>query len=825
MKYILSAFLIFISAFFINAPFKITGNKNNLHTESPSEPYEKFMLQRTYPNDVFDVAAYRTALNSTVLNSIHQRSAQPHWILEGPSNTGGRFNCIAVNPLNDDVMYAGSANGGVWKTSNHGFSWTPVFDSIPYQAIGAIAINPLDTNEIWVGTGDLNISGTMYLGNGVYKSNNGGTSWTYTGLSDCLIVSAIVFNPNTPGEVLVSTMGNFFAHDNNRGIYKTTNSGLTFTQTLLVNDSTGIIEMLPHPVNASVVFATSFTRIKNNNSSLSSGTEVYVYRSGDFGQTWNILSGGLPNGSTHQRLGIAICKNSPSTMYALYSTSDYSIPELYKSTNGGNTWSLVNIGFMDTNDYGRFGWYFGKIYVDPTNEDVLYIPGVRLLQSMDGGLSWNNINQTPVHADGHFMQFTSSNEFIYCTDGGIYETFDGGSLWNDIEEIPNNQFYAITENKNNPGEYAGGVQDNGTVFGNASVINNFTDIYGGDGFTVAYTSNQFLLYSESQNGNIVYDDNFPSSFQSVDKDTNQNYNWHTPYFISHFGEDTLYFAGQRVMRIDAAPYGNYTNISPVLHDPNSSSSVSNISTINQSKLSAGILYAGTADGKVWNTLNGGISWNDITPFQGISYYVTRVMPSPNDAATAYVTRSGYRRNDNTPLIYKTSNDGSTWTNISGDLPQMAVNDIEIYPGSEDLIFIANDAGVYYTENGGLHWERLGKGMPYVAVLDIELNLANNKIIAGTFGRSIYTIDVMQIVTATNFKNQDISFSLFPNPVSDFLIIKSDSQIETASVYNITGEIMLTFTGNSIAVDKLAPGKYFVKIHHGEKRTVKGFVKI
>ena len=783
------------------------------------------MLQRTYPNKTFDIKAYQAALNSAFTQTQNKRlSNQQSWTLEGPGNIGGRFNCIAVNQLDANVMYAGSANGGIWKTNDKGNTWSPIFDQIAYQAIGAITINPNDTNEIWVGTGDLNISGTMYSGNGVYKSLNAGQTWTYVGLADSYVVSAIIFNPSNSNEVLVGTMGNSFNKDDNRGIYKTINGGLSFVQTNFVNDSTGIIDMVQNPVNPSIIYASSFSRIRTQSVSLIYGTEVYVYKSTDFGQTWNVLSGGLPNGIQHQRLGIAISKSSPDILYALYSTSDLTYPQLYKTTDGGANWLAVYKDQFNEYAYGSFGWYFGKIYVNPNDPNILYIPGVELQYCTDGGTTWSVLTPNNVHVDGHFMYFASSTDIIYCTDGGLYRTTNGGVSWDDIENIPNNQFYAVTENKNNTGEYAGGVQDNGSMYGNASGINNFTRLYGGDGFTVAYTNNPSLLYTETQYGNIVYDDNFPSSFTGIAMDYNQRYNWHTPYFISSFSDDTLFFAGQQVMRIDGAPYGTYNIISPVLHDSASPARVSNISTINQSKLVSSILYAGTADGNVWNTLDGGITWNEITPFLGNSYYVTRVMPSPHNSETAYVTRSGYRDNDNTPLVFKTINNGTSWTNISGDLPLLAVNDIVIYPGNENIIFIANDAGVYITTNAGINWERVGNNMPYVAVLDIHLNYNASKIIAGTFGRSMYTINVVDIINRLPTINNNFEVSIYPNPASDFLYINTTTEIDEVRVYNIQGALLINSKSKSFDISKLPAGNYFVKILIGGKKISKKLLK-
>jgi len=802
-------------------PTTSESSRREVNMENPEEPYEDFILQRTYPNSTFEINTYRQALNDAAERAVMERNSQStasvSWQLEGPGNIGGRFNCLAVDPTNSTIMYAGSANGGVWKTIDDGATWSPITDALPYSAIGAIAINPNNSNEIWIGTGDVNISGTMYAGNGVYKSTDAGLTWTYLGLSNTYVVSSIVFNSANTNEVLIGTMGNAFNRDNNRGMYRTANSGVTFTNTLFLNDSTGVIDMVQHPSQPSTVYCSSFSRIRTDRESLLFGTEVYVYKSTDFGQTWSVLSGGLPNGNTHQRLGIAISASSPNTLYALYSTSDGSTyPELYKTTNGGTSWSPVNISSFDMSAYGAFGWYFGKIYVDPNNANNLFIPGVDLQGSTDGGLNWNMI--TPpwwlyeVHADGHFLHFNSSNDMIYCTDGGMNRTYDGGTNWIDIENIPVNQFYAVTENPHNLGQYAGGVQDNGTMYGNASVINNFTRIYGGDGFTVQYDPNPSLLYTETQYGNIVFDDAFPTgNWQSIDMDPNQSYNWHTPYFTSKHSSSTLFYGGQQVMRIDGSPYGAALAISPSLVDPQSPWRVKYITTIHQSDLDSNILYAGTADGRVWNSLDYGSTWSNVSPFQSSTYYVTRVMTSPNNSSTAYVTRSGYRANDNTPLIFKTIDNGSTWANISGNLPALAVNDILIAQGDENSIFIANDAGVYYTTDGGVNWSRLGNDLPFVAVLDIHFNHNQSRLIAGTFGRSIYSID-LQTITGVASVNSVSEVNVYPNPSTDWCTFSAETTVISVELYSLSGSLVKSESGSRISVSELPAGVYFAEVH-------------
>ncbi|MGL4596480.1 MAG: T9SS type A sorting domain-containing protein, partial [Bacteroidia bacterium] len=332
------------------------------------------------------------------------------------------------------------------------------------------------------------------------------------------------------------------------------------------------------------------------------------------------------------------------------------------------------------------------------------------------------------------------------------------------------------------------------------------------------------VYTETQNGNIVFDDFFPNgNWQSINMDPNQFYAWHTPYLLSAHNPATLYYGGQQVARITGAPYGNTTNISPSLVDPQSPSRVRVITTIHESPLDQNVLYAGTADGKVWNSLDYGVNWNDVTPFQSSSYYVTRVQTSPNNLATAYVTRSGYRSNDNTPLVFKTTDNGATWTDVSGNLPALAVNDILVMPGDENSLFVANDAGVYYTTDAGVNWQRLGTGMPFVAVLDIHFNSNQSEIIAGTFGRSIYTTDI-SFITGNAVPNATANISLFPNPTSDFLQVQTSKKMDWLHVYDLSGKLVLTSTTTSTSVAGLASGVYVAEVVAGETVSRMKFVK-
>ena len=347
---------------------------------------------------------------------------------------------MAIDPGNSNVMFVGNASGGVFKTTDGGNNWFPVFDQQPFLAIGAITIDPSNHETIWVGTGDLNISGYPFIGDGVYKSIDGGINWTHMGLEAQSIVSKIIVDPSNTDIIYASTMGIPFFESTDRGLYKSTDGGLTWTKKLFVSENAGVIDMVMNPANPQVIYASSWNRIRNNETSMVYGPDSHIYKTTDGGNNWTILSNGLPSFTTC-RIGLAMSVQNPDKLYAMIVDTTFFLQGVYKTTNGGAAWTNAT-GNFDNGLFGGQGWYFGKIFVNPQNDNEIYLPGVDLQKSTNGGTTWSPA--TPpwwtyeVHADGHYMDFIDGNTFFYCTDGGMYKTTDNCATWTDAEDIPNN---------------------------------------------------------------------------------------------------------------------------------------------------------------------------------------------------------------------------------------------------------------------------------------------------------------------------------------------------------------------------------------------------
>jgi photosystem II stability/assembly factor-like uncharacterized protein len=798
---------------------------------------ERMLLQRSYPDPHFDLRAYHAG----VIEAARERDQASNtrsleWITQGPGNIGGRFNCIVAHPNDPDIIYAGAATGGVFKTTNGGVDWVPVFDEQPYLSIGCIALDPTDPNTVWVGTGDANISGLVYTGDGIYKSSDGGDTWTHMGLSEQHVLSSIVIDPGDPNVLYVGAMGNPFAHDNNRGLYKTMDGGANWEQVLFVSDQAGVIDLVMDPTNSSVLYASSFDRIRSNAERIAHGPGSRIWKTVDAGANWIVLSNGLPPFNVG-RIGITIYPSDPDILYACIADSTYHVQGVYKTTNGGSTWNALNTSDLD--NYGGFGWYFGKIHVNPGNPDQVYVLGVDSYTTSNGGFTWDLIAPEwwlyEVHADHHGMYFIDPQTILLCTDGGLYRTTNNCATWTDIDNIPVNQVYHAIENPHIPEEYWCGVQDNGTSKGAAINIDSWQRIWGGDGFLPAIDpENADVVYAESQYGNLVFSDDGGDNFQDGTSgiDFNDRVNWDMSYFISALDHTVLYCGTDKVYRMDNAPYGFWQPISDDLTDglDDDPDDMHTITTVAGSPLSPNVLYAGTADANVWASTNEGDDWTNVTGTLPVRY-VTAVTASPNEANTVYVTHSGYRDNEYIPHVHRSANNGGTWVDISGDLPQVGVNDILITPGIEQLLFVSTDVGVYYSNNGGLVWQRLGENMPLMPVFDIELSIDGTRLVASTFARSVQTIDItdLLIVSVSEGVAQADGPLVFPVPaVNEVNVQWPGHSVADYTVYNSAGERVATGRSTSsafrIAVNHLPKGGYVLELSAKEQRAVQRFVK-
>ena len=809
-------------------------------------PNDKWMQQRSYPNG-FNKTLFVKKMDE--LKTTRYANAQSKavdltlpWLLEGPGNIGGRFNVLKQHPTSSNTIFAGAANGGIFKTTNGGNTWNPIFDDLAYMAIGAIEFNPTNPNIMYVGTGDRNFGGGSHIGNGVYKTTDGGNTWSPSGLDQTGIVTKVIVDPATPNTVYAATLGNTYEKTNDRGVYKSTDGGATWNNILFISDSSGVIDMVMDPTNPNVLYASGYNRLNTFLSHRVYGPAAKVFKSTDGGATWNVLTGGLPT-TDESRIGLTIDPSNSNTVYALYVGTNLDIKDVYKSTDAGANWSPMNVhaAGVPTDMMGNFGWYFGAIYVNPYNSNNLIIGGVDMFQTTDGGLNWSqnvpNWWTYDVHADKHDVLFLDATSYIIATDGGLYKTTDSGNNWNDIENIPVTQFYHIAVDPLNIGTYGGGAQDNGTSEGNATAINAWQKLYGGDGFRLTYLKNDLgaKIY-QTQNGNIIWEDaGFNTTDVSPIVNSPDRTDWDTPYFINE--ETGELFVGTSKMQMMAnAPYGTYTDISGDLTkvglgQPNGQDRYHAIVEISGVDGNNDMIFAGTNDGLVWRGDRNGSTW-DWTNVTGTlpDRYVTEIKSSTNPDGAIYVCFSGYTNNDYSSYIYKTTDFGATWTDISGNLPNMPINDIEIPQGQyDDYLFAALDGGVYFTQDGGVNWDYVGVNLPLVTISDMEIDYVNQKLIAGTFSRSMFSYDISWIDNlGTDFTgvqtNKQVELNVYPNPVVNQLIIKT-SEKGNFNLYNANGKLVMNKTiSNNITelnVSQLPKGVYFYQLNNAKGKLIKG----
>lgn len=796
-------------------------------------PAEWLFTMREYPDFRTDVKTYAQAIGQAGAAAV-QRGANPGfsapWTVQGPGNIGARVNCIKVHPTNPNIIYIGYSQGGVWKTTNGGQTWLPIFDKQPFLAIGDIELDPQQPNVVYVGTGDLNISGYPFIGDGIWRSPNGGQTWQHLGLEDQRIVSKIIIRPDNSAVIYAATMGLPFERNNDRGVYFSINSGQTWQQVLHVSDSTGIIDMVMSPDDPDVIYAAAWDRIRNNQESLVSGNNARIWKTEDAGANWTMLEGGLPQ-EPMSRIGLSVSASNPNLVMAVYVNEDLEFQAIYKTVDGGVNWSVLPTEGLDPGFMGGFGWYFGKVFINPFNDDDIYVCGVGLWRSVDGGENW--FESTPpwwqydVHADKHDMAFPNAGTRLLATDGGLYRSNDSGFNWEKIENIPTSQFYRVAYNPFAPDWYYGGMQDNGTSGGNEDFINDWPRLFGGDGFqAVFHPDNENIFYFETQNGNIVGTNDGGGSYGSGDEgiEPDDRRHWDMQYILSRHDTEKMYTGTYRIYQ----SFGHLPFWFPISDDLTDGviygDRFHTISTLDESPLDPDLLYVGTTDGNVWRGNPDLGNWTDLST--GLpDRYVSSVKASPNVTNRVYVAHTGYKSNDFTAHLHRSDDQGDTWTAISGDLPNLAINDIHVLPGHQDsIMFVATDGGVYGTLNGGQHWERLGSGMPVIPVYDIDINPVKRTLIAGTYARSIMTFPLDSLQSDENVStfnpggSKQPTLIVTPNPANGLATLVTEhtsTQYETELIVaDLAGRILHEeqfkgFLRRETPVDtqNLAPGVY------------------
>ncbi|MBI1226825.1 MAG: T9SS type A sorting domain-containing protein [Bacteroidetes bacterium] len=810
-------------------------------------PNENFFLQRAYPDDFMDIKAYESGMaEARIMGSQRGIGFDAEWTVQGPGNIGARVNTMAVNPQNENIIFAGFSSGGLWRTIDAGQNWEPVFDTQTWPSIGVVTFDPTNPQTIYVGTGDPNISFYPMLGDGIYKSTDGGDTWTHIGLDAQRVITKIVVNPANPNIIFASSMGMPFIRDNERGLYRTTDGGANWQQVLFISDQAGVTDLVMDPFDPNVLYASGWDRVRSNQESTISGPGAKVFKTVDGGDTWTQLTNGLPSDNM-SRTGLAISKLTPGLVYSMFVGTDLELAGIFKTTDAGDNWEPIDIFGAEGSMSGQ-GWYFSQLRTSPTNDDELYLLGLELYRGYPELGFWEQLGPPwwtyEVHADKHDLVVTNSGNLYLATDGGAYKSMDAGNTWQDIENIPTTQFYRVAFNPHEPENYYGGAQDNGTTGGNANAPNDWPRIYGGDGFqAIFHPTDPLVFYAETQNGGLVVTDDGGGSFYDAKFgiDENDRRNWDMPVAMSNHNPEILYTGTYRMYRSTEGTIPFWEAISDDLTDglifnPRHH----NISAISESPLEPGLVYVGTSDGNVHRNDGDDFMWTNISA--GLpDRYVTDVEASPTNQNWVYVTHSGYRDNEFIPRVHRSTNQGQTWEDISSNLPNIAVNNLFVLPGHGDsVLFVATDAGIYATLNGGQEWSRLGTNMPYIPSFDLDWNPVQNTLIAGTFARSIMTYPIDSLLTqpVSAVKNnlaalKDLKIS--PNPATDKILVTaslaSADQVTELAIFDLHGRQFGTSKttqekqiNQSFEVGALPAGQYFLRLKSGDKVGVSRFIK-
>ncbi len=755
-----------------------------------TKPNDWFFNQRAYPVGKINHDVY---INSVKLAQLMKQEMKDdtYWEFAGPTNITGRISDVEMHPSDIETVYIGAATGGIFKSTDAGNNWVSIFDEALSLSIGDIAIAPSNQDIIYAGTGEANCGGgsQTYDGVGLYRSANAGDSWEHIGLEESRNIGRLVVHPSNPDFVYAAAMGSLFGDDPNRGIYKTTDAGQTWEQVLFVSDSTGGIDLIMHPDNPEILYAAMWERIRRPDRRSYGGQTCGIYKTEDGGDNWIQLSSGLPSpGNNVGRIGLDISKSDPNIVYAIYADKTGYFEGVYKTTNGGANWTQTNDGALD-NCYQSYGWWFGRIKVDPVDPDIAYVIGFDVYKTSNGGNSWNYIS-SGVHVDQHeiYIHPQDHNKLFLGNDGGFYTSSNGGNNWVWKNNLPITQFYTCEIDNQFPERLYGGTQDNGTNRTMTGALDDWAPIYWGDGFYVLVDpENNNYVYAESQYGNLARSTNGGSSFNSAMNgiSSSDRKNWNTPVVFDPTNPEILYYGANRIYK-STNRAANWTAISDELtNGPGVNLTYGTITTISVSPVNPELVYVGTDDGNVWISSPTGFGWT-LLSMDLPDRWVTRVAADPIEENTVYVTFSGYRWNEFLPHIFRSVDKGETWEDISGNLPEVPINDVIIDPEDNSTLYVATDAGIFATHNLGDTWEIMGSNLPNVPVNDLVLHNATRKLVAATFGRSMYSYDLYQDTLSTNidvvFETKLWKTSVYPNPFTTELNIsievgKQENDIE------------------------------------------------
>jgi photosystem II stability/assembly factor-like uncharacterized protein len=713
------------------------------------------------------------------------------WRNIGPDNISGRCTEVLGVSGNKNIIWAAFATGGFWKTTNAGKTWEPLFDKEGTQSIGSFAVAPSNQEIIYVGTGETNIFRASLPGLGMYRSSDGGKTWKHIGLENTGTIARVVIHPSNPNIVYVAASGNEWSYNKDRGLYMTTDGGRSWKR-LINEDSNGFIDLVMHPTDPNTLYAASWNRVRLRWSDPTPQDDDFIWKTTDGGKTWKKLTNGLPQTKFTGRVGIALSKSNPNILYAFidnhtskrepkageldpYGRPIQVIPygvQVWKSADAGESFSKASVEDDKLERFaGTYGWVFGQIRVDPTNADVVYILGVPLAKSIDGGKTFNVMraekSSERTHGDHHALWIdpTDPNYLVNGNDGGVVVTSDGGKNWNNFfDVIPTTQFYNISYDMKDPYNVIGSVQDEGSFM--ASVKNTFgikdTTILrwrsapGGEGTIHAVDRNDpDLIYSSTFYGRLTRSrlmkdstsrkDIYP---KKADDEEVHRGEWLAYTLMSPHDNNTIYHGfqylfkstdqGETWKRISGdLTYNNKEKMGRTPYAINHQA----ITALDESPLTKGMLYAGTDDGRVWITVNDGNEWKEITKGLPENVHVSRLVASKYNANTIYVSLSDRREDNIRPHIYRSTNNGTTWTALVTDLPHSPVNVIREDPVSPNILYCGTDMGVYVSRDKGRSWQSIQGNLPAsVSVNDLFVHPRDLNIVIATYGRGVWVLD-------------------------------------------------------------------------------------
>ncbi|MEC8757235.1 MAG: glycosyl hydrolase [Bacteroidota bacterium] len=707
----------------------------------------------------------------------------------GPALMSGRVADIVIHPDNSNVWYVAVGSGGVWKTENSGTTWTSLFDGQASYSIGCLALDPQNPETVWVGSGE-NVGGRhVGYGDGIYRSNDGGSTWSNMGLESSEHLSKIIVHPGNSDVVWVAAQGPLWSKGGERGVYKTTDGGATWTRTLGDDEWVGATDLLIDPRNPDVLYAATWQRQRSVAGYMGGGPGTALYKSLDGGSTWEKLSRGLPS-SNMGKIGLGISPQNPDVVYAAIEL-DRRSGGVYRSEDGGASWAKMS----DAVSGGTGPHYYQELFVSPHHADEIYLADNYMQVSYDGGKTFVRMNENEKHVDNHAVAFKKEdpNYILVGCDGGLYESFDRTQNWKFVDNLPVTQFYKLAVDDAEPFYYIyGGTQDNNTqgVISQTDNVHGIRNsdwfvVLGGDGHQPATEpGNPNIVYAQWQEGNLNRHDrltgeNIDIKPQAALGEVSERFNWDAPILVSPHKPSRLYFASQRVWKSEDRG-DSWEAISPDLtNDVNrielpyygskqkwdnpwdvyAMSNYSTITSLSESPMREGLIYAGTDDGIIQVTEDGGASWRKVN-FSSISglpstAFVNDIKADLYNENVVYAVFDNHKYGDYNPYIYKSSDKGKTWESIASNLPERTLLWRVVQDFKEpNLMFLGSEFGVYVSQDGGKLWSKMTGGMPNISVRDLTIQRREEDLVLATFGRGIYVLDDYSSLRTTEVFEED-----------------------------------------------------------------------